>query len=499
MRLLLIDPGYPEYLLSLKWLHENIFPTKKVWVAPLGVATIAALTPAHWEVEIIDENVSPVPAWPEADVIAIGGMESQSPRALALLDDFRQKGYYTVAGGSNVTLCPERYQGRADTLVIGEAELTWPQFCHDFTAGKAKPVYQQIGAIDIETSPVPRWDLLDLDAYDRIGMQPSRGCPYVCEFCNVIITNGRKPRFKSPAQIWQELAFLRDLGVTDLFLCDDNFLGDRRRTWDTLNAMNEFRDQYDYRFSLFTQIDITIAQQDEMMEAMVKAGFDFFFIGIESISEDSLRDVKKLVNTRAPLVDAVHKIYAKGIDVGAGLIVGFDTDTTATFGLQLQFIKDTGLALTVINPLSALPRTPIYARLEAEGRLRKTVYIQEDGSQDTNVIPKNMSYEQLMQGLDEMTDAYLTDQVIAERIHTKLKHWRPRALRQAETWSHTVPIIARMLWHGILPGGPRRWFYFLRSWPITSPSTWNVWIRDWLTGLTVGAYHQSYRHHRKTI
>lgn len=216
MRLLLINPRAPESFWTFRWAVDRVLPGKRAVNPPLGLATLAALCPPHWEVEIVDENVEPIPSAPKADLIGVCGMGVQFPRQRELLTHFRERGYKVVAGGSYASLCPELYAEIADSVVAGEAEYIWPQFCRDFEEGTAKPLYKECGEVSLHDSPVPRFDLLKLKRYSMVSLQFSRGCPFRCEFCDIIIMFGRKPRTKAVSQIRAELDALRAHGVNNV-------------------------------------------------------------------------------------------------------------------------------------------------------------------------------------------------------------------------------------------------------------------------------------------
>ncbi len=190
MRLLLINPRFPESFWSFKWAINEILPGKRAVNPPLGLATLAALCPPTWEVYIVDENVEAVPLEPAADIVGICGMGVQLPRQRELLAFYRRRGHYVVAGGSYASLCPEEYALLADTVVAGEAEYLWKQFCRDFEHGSPRPLYQETGTVVLTDSPVPRFDLLKLDCYSYATLQYSRGCPFRCEFCDIIVMFG---------------------------------------------------------------------------------------------------------------------------------------------------------------------------------------------------------------------------------------------------------------------------------------------------------------------
>jgi radical SAM superfamily enzyme YgiQ (UPF0313 family) len=217
LRLLLISPKFPESFWSFKWAVDRILPGKRAINPPLGLATLAALCPPHWQVTIVDENIEAVPLYPEVDLIGVCGMGVQFERQRQLLAYYRSQGYFVVTGGSYASLCPERYQTIADAVVAGEAEYVWPRFCRDFETGRPLSFYQETGTVDLGDSPTPRFDLLQLDKYTTATLQFSRGCPYRCEFCDIIVMFGRKPRCKPLVQVQRELDALRAAGARNVF------------------------------------------------------------------------------------------------------------------------------------------------------------------------------------------------------------------------------------------------------------------------------------------
>ncbi|HSM17950.1 MAG TPA: cobalamin-dependent protein, partial [Gemmatimonadales bacterium] len=227
MRLLLINPKFPESFWSFKWALDTVLRQQKAPTPPLGLATLAALCPEDWDIRIVDENVETIPLDPKADLIGICGMGVQFPRQRELLTFYRSKGYHVVAGGSFASLCPERYGTLADTVVAGEAEYIWPEFCRDFAAGKTKPLYHETGVVALSDTPTPRFDLLNLRLYQSVTLQFSRGCPFRCEFCDIIVMFGRRPRTKPLEQVGRELDLLRHQHVRKVFFVDDNLIGDK--------------------------------------------------------------------------------------------------------------------------------------------------------------------------------------------------------------------------------------------------------------------------------
>src|SRR5262245_13978732 len=213
MKLLLINPRLPESFWCFSWALRHVARDKKAVLSPLGLATVAALTPPDWDVTILDENIEPIDWDARADVVGVCGMAVQYPRQREIAAHFRRQGCHVLAGGSYAPLCPEEYQDVADTVVAGEAEYAWPRFCDDFRRGRPQRLYQETGVVDLADSPVPRHDLLKLHLYQSVAVQFSRGCPFRCEFCDIIVTFGRKPRTKPLNQVERELDLLRSLAA----------------------------------------------------------------------------------------------------------------------------------------------------------------------------------------------------------------------------------------------------------------------------------------------
>ncbi len=491
MRLLLINPRAPESFWTFRWAIDHILPGKRAINPPLGLATLAALCPESWHVEIVDENVEPIPRDPMADIIGVCGMGVQFPRQRELLTHFRQLGYYTVAGGSYASLCPENYADIADTVVAGEAEYIWPEFCADFEAGAAKRLYRETREVALSDSPAPRVDLLKLDRYAMVSMQFSRGCPFQCEFCDIIVMFGRKPRTKAPAQVLGELDILRAHGVRNVFFVDDNFIGNKREARELLRAIAAYQREHRYAFRFGTEASINLAQDEELMQLMREANFQWVFIGIESPDCESLRETGKLQNTREDMLLSLRKIYQHAIDVFAGFIVGFDHDTPSTFDRQRNFILRSGVQVAMVGLLTALPRTPLHTRLAAEGRL-----MSEDSSDNTrlgtNVIPKRMTIESMRSGYQELYRSLFTDRRIADRIRAKLRYLEPSATGAGYSIRQQMAMLARLLFRGIRPGGLARWWHFVRTALAATPRQIPMVASDWIAGLSMRQYAERF-------
>jgi radical SAM superfamily enzyme YgiQ (UPF0313 family) len=488
VRLLLINPRFPESFWSFRWAVQEILPGKRAVNPPLGLATLAALCPPHWDVSIVDENVESVPLAPQVDIVGVCGMGVQFGRQKELLAYYRGKGYPVVAGGSYASLCPEAYAEHVDTVVCGEAEYVWPEFCRDFEAGETRNLYRETGTVSLEDSPVPRFDLLKLDAYTTATLQFSRGCPYRCEFCDIIVMFGRKPRFKRPEQVGRELDELRKRGIRKIFFVDDNLIGNKAAAKTLLRYLADYQRRHDWHCAFGTEASINLAQDPELLALFREANFEWVFIGIESPDVDSLRETRKTQNLHEDTLTSVRRIHANGIDVLAGFIVGFDNDTLDAFDRQYRFILDSGIQAAMVGLLKALPKTPLWDRLEREGRL-----IPDDAHSDncklgTNVVPKRMSYDAMVSGYRALYERLLADRAIADKIRAKLAYMQRPLYRGAYGGRGSAGILWRLVTKGLLPGGPRRLYHFMRSLPLAAPRKIPQAILDWIAALAMRDY-----------
>jgi len=487
MKLLLINPRFPESFWSLRWAIDEALPSKRSVNPPLGLATLAALCPAHWDVSIVDENVESVPLAPEADLIGVCGMGVQFERQRELIEHFRQAGYPVVAGGSFASLCPERYEGLASAVVAGESEYIWPRFCEDFERGAPQTLYRETGVVRLEDSPTPRFDLLKLDRYAMVTMQFSRGCPFLCEFCDIIVMFGRKPRHKTLEQVERELDALRALGVRSLFFVDDNLIGNKAQARELGRMLVEYQRRHGFPFRFGTEASINLAQEPELLELFRAAKFGWVFIGIESPDPETLKQTRKSQNTREDMLVSLRRIYEYGIDVLAGFIVGFDNDTVHTFEHQHRFIVEAGIQVAMVGLLTALPKTPLYVRLQAEGRLRD-LDSADNTKAATNVTPSRMSYHELVDGYQRMVRRLSTDSVIAQRVVNKLR-WMGRPVYDGDyTPAQSLGIVWRLLTRGVARGGPSRMWHFARSVPWSAPRKMPLLISEWIVGIAMQDY-----------
>jgi len=488
MRLLLVNPRFPESFWSFRFAVRDVLPGKRALNPPLGLATLAGLTPPGWEIRIVDENVEPLPLATDADVVGVCGMGVQFERQRELLRWYREAGHHVVAGGSYASLCPERYTPIADTVVAGEAEYVWPRFCRDFERGAPAPLYQERGVVDVADSPVPRFDLLALERYVSASMQFSRGCPFRCDFCDIIVMFGRRPRTKRVEQIGRELDALRARGTANVFFVDDNLIGNKGKAKELLRYLADYQHAHGYPFQFGTEASLNLATDHELLELFRRARFGWVFIGIESPDEASLRETGKMQNTRVDMLASVRRIYAHGIDVLAGFIVGFDNDTTHTFERQYRFITDAGIQVAMVGLLTALPRTPLYERLRAENRLIEHAADGDNTRAGTNLLPKRMSYDAMVEGFRSLHLRLTRDDCIAERIRNKMRILRAPVHRDGFSAAERIRIVLRFLLRGLLPGGPRRWRLFAGTLARCTPRAWPLVISEWITGLALRGY-----------
>jgi radical SAM superfamily enzyme YgiQ (UPF0313 family) len=487
LKILLINPKFPESFWSFKWAIDNLSRARAV-NPPLGLATLAALCPPDWEVEIVDENVESIPIAPEADIVGVGGMGVQFPRQSELLSYYRRRGYYVVAGGSYASLSPESYPSIADSVVSGEAEYIWSEFCRDIEAGIPKTLYREDGTVELADSPTPRFDLLALERYSTASLQFSRGCPYRCEFCDIIVMFGRRPRTKTTTQIGAELDELRRQRVNDVFFVDDNLIGNKKAARDLLVFLCEYQRRHHYVFRFGTEASINLARERELMELMREANFKWVFIGIESPDEESLKETGKIQNVRCDILSSVRRIYSHGIDVLAGFIVGFDNDTVETFDRQFRFIVDSGIQSAMVGLLIALKKTPLYDRLREERRLIPGMDACDNTKLATNIIPKGMSREEMIAGYRDLQTRLLEFGTIARRIRNKTRYFRARPTRDHMPLMDALAALWKVVHRVATRGGLVGLYHFARSMPLRRPQLIPLAVHDWALGLSTRDY-----------
>lgn len=370
MKILLVYPHYPDTFWSFR--HAMKFIGRKASFPPLGLLTVAAMLPAAWDKKLVDMNVAPLSdddlEW--ADYVFISAMTIQQASVMEILSRCRQIGAKTVAGGPLFTSAPDDFP-EVDHLVLGEAELTLPPFIEDLQAGTARHIYVNPQRADLCTTPLPLWELIDVGKYAAMNIQYSRGCPFDCEFCDITSLFGRISRTKEATQFLAELESLRVQGwCGSIFVVDDNFIGDRAKLKKTvLPMLITWMEEHDYPFYFYTEASINLADDNQLMDLMVRAGFKEVFIGIETPNEESLTESGKVQNRHRDLLDSVRRIQQAGLQVHGGFIIGFDSDPPSIFDMQIKFIEESGIVTAMVGLLTALRGTRLYQRLNREGRL----------------------------------------------------------------------------------------------------------------------------------
>ncbi len=388
MRALLI---YPQFPLSF-WCHTKTLELvgKKAVLPPLNAMTVAAILPQEWEFKLVDRRVRAVTEdeWEWAELVVISGMIVQQEDYLEHIREAKRRGKPVAVGGPYPTSTPEPAKAAgADYLVLDEGELTIPMFLEALERGETSGTFRAAEKPDVTTTPIPRYDLLDLDLYESMSIQFSRGCPFQCEFCDIIVLYGRKPRTKTPAQMLAELQYLYDLGWRgDIFMVDDNFIGNKRNVKLLLNELKVWQAERDYPFAFYTEASIDLAKDQELMDLMVECNFWAVFVGIESPDESSLNVTRKFQNLRDPLLESVDAIHRSGLQIMAGFIIGFDGEKSGAGDRIVEFVQKAGIQTALFGILHAFPNTALRTRLQKEGRLIEGD-MHGDGSVLMNFIP----------------------------------------------------------------------------------------------------------------
>ncbi|MEM9447737.1 MAG: B12-binding domain-containing radical SAM protein [Cyanobacteria bacterium P01_E01_bin.6] len=428
MRVLLVYPRFPKTF----WSYEKILElvNRKVLLPPLGLVTVAAILPQSWEFKLVDCNIRSVTdeEWAWADLVIMSAMIVQKDDILIQINQAKQHGKPIAVGGPYPTSMPQDMRAAGvDYLILDEGEITLPMFVEaleqgetsgEFTANGEKP--------SVTDTPVPRYDLLERDAYDSMSIQFSRGCPFQCEFCDIIVLYGRKPRTKTPGQLIAELQCLYDLGWRGgVFMVDDNFIGNKRNVKLLLNELKEWQAERKYPFRFDTEASLDLAEDDEMIDLMLECNFAAVFMGIETPDEDSLQLTKKFQNTRSPLLESIEKVTRSGLRVIAGFIIGFDGEKSGAGQRIVEFAEITGIPTTTFAMLQALPHTALWHRLEKEGRLRA-----EDGNinQTTlmNFVPTRPVEDIAYEYIDAFRQLYEPEQYLDRVYRYFLKLGAPR-------------------------------------------------------------------------
>ena len=470
MKILLVYPEYPDTFWSFK--HALKFVSKKAAFPPLGLLTVAAMLPEEWEKKLVDMNVTRLTdsdiKW--ADYVFIGAMVVQKESAKEVITRCKKLGTKIVAGGPIFTTGYKEFDG-VDHFVLGEAEVTLYPFLEDLNEGHARHIYASNERPDISATPIPLWSLINMKHYSSMNLQYSRGCPYDCEFCDIIVLNGHVPRTKSREQLISELDALYEQGWRgSLFIVDDNFIGNKKKLKaEILPALIEWRESKKYPFALYTEASINLADDEELIRLMVAAGFDVVFIGIETPNEESLLECTKKQNQNRDLVASVNKLQEFGLEVQGGFIVGFDSDPESIFQTQIEFIQRSGIVTAMVGLLNAPLGTRLHKRLEKEKRLLKS-FTGCNTDFSLNFIPK-MNYDTLINGYRHILETIYSPREYYERIRTLLRVYKPPRTKAGKVQSHQIKAFFKSIWFlGIYGKGKRHYwrlfiYYLLKSPP----------------------------------
>ena len=458
MKILMVYPEYPVTFWSFDYALK--FISKKAAYPPLALLTVAAMLPDHWDVRLADLNTEKLKdrelEW--ADYVMVSAMMIQRPSVMKILHKCRQLGKRVIAGGPLFNSTPEEYLDLVDHLILGEAEITLPPFLADLKTGSAKQVYRTDSFPELSSTPIPRWDMIDVEKYATLMIQFSRGCPFNCEFCDITALYGRRPRVKSTAQLLAELEEIYELGWRGgVFVVDDNFIGNKREIRRTLPRLIEWMNEHQHPFAFVTEASINLADDDELIELMAEAGFDMVFIGLETPNEQSLKECSKNQNCSRDMVGAIQKLQSAGLQVLGGYIVGFDNDDEGIFARQIKFIQDSGVVTAMVGLLNALPKTRLWQRLKAENRLQlDATGDNTDGS--INFIPK-MDSEELIKGYRKIVRTIYSPRHYYRRACRFLSQYQPRRKRQVKGYEIKA-FFKSILYLGIMGNGLSQWYYW---------------------------------------
>lgn len=436
-RFLLVNPAFAEYSTGLPQSLRKSATAKwspfQIGILPLGLATVAALTPHSIQVDIWDESVQGQIteddlSGTDYDLVGVTGYINHAGRVNELGGMLRRIGLLTVVGGPGVSSEPELFRSHFDILFIGEAEYTWPQFIADYERGEHRREYRQVGKVDMAHSPKPSWDAVATRSYLLGAVQTTRGCPFDCEFCDVIYIYGRQARHKPVERVLEEVRALEQLGIERVLFCDDNFIGNRRYAKDLVRELGELNRTFRRPMAFITNVTLNIARDEELLALFADANFCGVFIGIESPNVESLREMNKPQNYSVDMMSAVRKIHSYGIIIQSGMIVGFDHDDESIFDHHFTFLQESGVPVPMINLLKAPTGTKLWTRLQREGRVFQSEALRRTSNVEplTNVLPRRMSMRELLSGYIDLVERIRDWRNFEARIQALLSQVRRR-------------------------------------------------------------------------
>jgi radical SAM superfamily enzyme YgiQ (UPF0313 family) len=463
LKVLMVWPSFPPSFWGFEGVLEMI--PERAMTPPLGLITVAALCPATWQIRLIDHAFEELRQqdlqW--ADLVMVSAMHAQRADALTILSRARALGRRTFVGGPWASTDPDAAMSVADHVMVGEAEEAFPSIAAALENGTAQALYRIVDKPDMTHSPVPRFDLLRRDKYTSMPIQFSRGCPFQCEFCDIITIYGRRPRAKTPKQVIRELDTLRNLGWrNEVFIVDDNFIGNSAQALQLSRELIEWQKLHHQPFSFYTEASIDLASRPELMEAMVEANFMYVFIGIETPSAEALKESRKFQNLRKNNVDQVRIIQESGLWVLAGFIVGFDSDDETIFDRQFEFITRTAIAWAMAGILMAPPTTALFDRMKREGRLiEDSQSVTQFGLPNfRTVLPLPI----LLRGLCTLLDNLYQPEAFFDRAYNSLKVWQPRPTQKPPNlgMGYNVRVLFASMWRqGVRSNYRRSYWRFL--------------------------------------
>ena len=433
-RFLLVYPEFPETFWSFK--HTLQFIGKKALMLPLGLATIGGMVGKEYTLSAVDMNVSALSDTQirDADLVLLSSMLIQKESFHTVIRRCKGMGKPVAVGGPYPTECVEELVSlppdhRPDFFILDEGEVTFPLFLKDWEKGTTQPIYRSKEKPSLDRSPIPRFDLFDLHAYNVLPLQFSRGCPFDCEFCDIVHLFGRVPRTKSPAQFLTELETALNLGFEgNVFIVDDNFIGNRKRVKELLRALIPWQEAHRYPIQFCTEASIDLAKDDELLDLMVEAGFYMVFLGLETPLAHSLEEAGKVQNLKTNVVESVRKIQSRGIEVTGGFIIGFDSDPLDIADHQIRFIQELAVPTAMVGLLTALPGTRLYDRLVREGRLLSTPSGNNTHDLELNFIPRQpmerliQSYRKLLEQIYKPKAYFRRCLEFLNRLPEKVRH-----------------------------------------------------------------------------
>lgn len=463
MNILLVYPEFPDTFWSFK--HALNFVKRKASSPPLGLLTVAAMLPVEWNKRLIDTNVRALTsedlAW--ADYVFLSAMVVQRKSAQQIIAQCKEAGVKVVAGGPLFTMEYEEFP-EVNYFVLNEAELTLPPFLADLARGEPQRIYQSSEFPDIRQTPAPLWHLAELDRYEAMAIQFSRGCPFHCDFCNITSLFGHRPRTKTASQIIAELDSLYALGWRrNIFFVDDNFIGNKRQIKsEILPALIEWR-KGKVGVPFQTEVSINLADDDELIELMVEAGFNTVFVGIETPNLDSLAECSKSQNQNRDLVESVRRLQTAGMQVQGGFIVGFDSDTPSIFQQQIEFIQKSRIVTAMVGLLQAPLGTPLFERLRREGRILSG-FTGDNVDGLTNILPK-MDLHVLQEGYRHVLDSLYSPKDYYQRVINFLREYRLPKVSVPIDFSQVMAFLRSIYRLGIR-GAERVYYWRLFFWTL---------------------------------